>query len=304
MRHRAPPALLALAVALAPAAGRAVDWPDAPVETAPVTQALAPFRWGRAPVWVATGSLTLTARVALTQVTAMSPSAEREAARAVLLRLLGDEVESARALSRARARDPHVDDDFDVALTAAWLDARAGQWTDAADRLDALVVEMPSAASGQDSLAFEAARWRMAAGPESVAAVVRALEARLLLLGPTPALRVTLALALARAGRRPEADALLRERAFLEGAAIAAARPPHGSPVATDANAAFGLWLLAHDRRPDARVQLEIAAREGVAAWRPTHERWLAEATVTPPRPRPGAVGAVVSRPMRDEPDE
>lgn len=280
---------LGLALALSPAVGHGLDWPDGSVtERSTDLDEIAAFRWARLPQWISVSKATV--QRTLAELETQTPTASRLAQRAVLLRLIGRQADCARALHSALALDATVlDRDPDAALTSAWLSARNQQWTSAADMLDTVLARVTTGGLGHESLALEAARWRMSAGPGSVRSAIERLTNRELLLAPTARLTLTLALALARDGQLQRSTALLTTLHATADVASNNARPPNGSPVATDASAALGLWCLAHELPVEAIEQFEIAAHESLPVWRDLHARWLTLARSRAARLRPAA---------------
>lgn len=200
-------ALAVLALALAPGTA-AADWPEARPREA--RDALAGFRWGELPAWIAPSPVRPLA--ALEALDAAGPgAAPRWAERAVLLRLVSRVESAAEALERARAeRGDGAFDDPDALLTEAWIDARRSQFDRAVSRACEALPRLPRS-PWSAPLTLTVARWSLARGPEGLAQA-RALLDALRLVGPlAPRAAALLALVVARGGDEAGARAIVRE---------------------------------------------------------------------------------------------
>ncbi len=270
--HVAHAAALALALVVAPPRALAFDWPVGPREDVSADP-LARFRWDRLSAWRATATNEL--RAALTALTAGPRTPASLAARAVVLRLLSRDDDARDALRRARALSPERDvfDDPDVALTAAYLAARAGDFTEAsslgARALSRMPPPAPQSLTHREALALEVARWSMARGPDGLRDAELTLRAFASVVPASPALRAALALALTRQGRVDEARLLVEPlRDTLRPTDGDDAEMPDGAVIRGESLAATGVALSLLGRRRDAVPALTRAAAEVPAVWR------------------------------------
>jgi len=273
---RAP--ALAMSPLLGAAPARAFDWP-VPRADAPARDPIEAVRWDRISAWQAPALPDL--RAALARLDAAPEGARAEAQRAVVLRILRRDDEARAALRRALARSPDgaVLDDPDVALTAGWLAARAGDFDEAA-RLGARgIARLPRAPAfghaHRESLALEVARWSMARGPAGLDDALRVLRAGAADAPASALARAEVALALARAGRLDDARAAAAPAALtLQGAEADAL--PAGATLPAEVSAAVGVALLLGGRARDARAPLEAAAAGAPGPWRDFQRAQLA----------------------------
>jgi hypothetical protein len=266
--RRATVVTLSLLLGAAPA--RAFDWPAPDAEALP-RDPIAALRWDRISAW---HSLPLPElHRALARLDRAPPSARAEALRAVVLRLLRREGDARAALRRALARSSEtaVLDDPDVALTAAWLAARAGDFDTAARLGAAGFARLPRASTAgparRELLALEIARWSMARGPVGLDDALALLRAGAAEATASVPLRAALTLALARAGRTDDARALARTAAPSLAPADTAGSPP-GATLLAEVAAAAGVTLRLAGRPREAIAPLLAAAADVPAPWR------------------------------------
>ncbi len=260
----------------------AFDWPTGPrVERS--DDPLARFRWDRLSAWRSTATNEL--RASLAALSAASQDAPSLAARAVILRLLRRDADAREALRHARAMSPERDvlDDPDVALTAAFLSAREGDFTAAASLGARALARMPPPAPQdalhREALALEISRWSMARGPDGLRDAELVLRAFASVSPASPALRATLALVLSREGRVDEARLLVAPlRDTLRPTDGDDAEMPDGAVVRGEALAATGVALALVGRRRDAEAPLQRAVAEVPAPWRSSVASELAAA--------------------------
>lgn len=270
--HVAHAAALALTLLVAPARALAFDWPVAPREEVSADP-IARFRWDRLSAWRATATNEL--RASLTALTAGPRTPASLAARAVVLRLLSRDDDARDALRHARSLSPERDvlDDPDVALTAAYLAARAGDFTEASSLGARALARMPPPApqsiTHRESLALEVARWSMARGPDGLRDAELTLRAFASMVPASPALRAMLALALTRQGRVDEARLLVEPlRDTLRPTDGDDAEMPEGAVIQGESLAATGVSLSLLGRRREAVPALTRAATEVPVVWR------------------------------------
>lgn len=264
--------ITSLALCLAAPLAHAFDWPVT-ARSASRADAIERFRWDRIGAWYAPAQGELRAALAALDASA-DDGARAHAARAVILRLSQRDDEARGALRRARALSPDgaVLEDPDVALTAAWLAARAGDFAEAASLGAHALARMPPAtpqvATHREALVLEVARWSMARGPDGVGDAAQTLRAFAAVAPASPAVRTALALALVRAQRVDEARLLVAPlRDTLQPADGDDLRAPRGSVVRGEAAAATGVALRLLGRPRDAATALARVA-EAPAPWR------------------------------------
>jgi len=280
MRAPALAASLCLLLGAAPAA--AFDWPVARAD-APPRDPIERLRWDRINAWHALSLPDL--RLALARLDDAPESARSLGLRAVVLRLQRRDDEARAALRRALSLSPDraVLDDPDVALTAAWLAARAGDFAEATRLGRHALSRMARPASlslaHREALSLEVARWSMARGPDGLDDAIRILRAGASTAAASPLVRATVALALARGGHLDDARAAAAApiAAGLQGA-DAAAGLPSGATLPEEVSAAVGVALLLCDRPREAREALTVAAQGSPEVWRPFQRAQLAAA--------------------------
>lgn len=279
MRAPALAASLSLLLGAAPAA--AFDWPVARADALP-RDPIERLRWDRINAWHALSLPDL--RLALARLDDAPESARTLGLRAVVLRLQRRDDEARAALRRALALSPDraVLDDPDVALTAAWLAARAGDFAEATrlGRHALSRMARPSALSlgHREALSLEVARWSMARGPDGLDDALAILRAGAATAAASPLVRATVALALARGGRLDDARAVAAPLAPTLQGADAAANLPSGATLPAEVSAAVGVALLLCDRPREAREALTAAAQGSPEVWRPFQRAQLAAA--------------------------
>jgi tetratricopeptide (TPR) repeat protein len=279
MRASALAASVSLLLGAAPAA--AFDWPVARVDALP-RDPIERLRWDRISAWHAPSLPDL--RLALARLDAAPESARSLGLRAVVLRLQRRDDEARAALRRALSLSPDraVLDDPDVALTAAWLAARAGDFAEASrlGRSALSRLARPSALSfaHREALSLEVARWAMARGPDGLDDALRVLRAGASTTAASPLVRATLALVLARAGRLDDARAVASlVAATLQNTDITGALPS-GATLPDELSAAVGVALLLNGHPREAREALTVAAQGSPEVWRPFQRAQLAAA--------------------------
>jgi hypothetical protein len=273
--------VLAMSCLLAASTAQGFDWPVPPRSESSLDPIEA-LRWDRISAWHAPAIPEL--RAALLRLDAAPDEGRAEALRAVVLRLMRREEEARAALRRALLRSPDgaVLDDPDVALTAAWLAARAGDFAQATrygmhglTRLPRVPVHGRAA---REALAVEVARWAMAQGPSGLDDALRVLHTGVAEAAASALARATLVLALARAGRTDDARAVAIPTApTLERGEEAAALLP-GATLPTEVSAAVGVTLLLGGRIQRVRPLLEEAAAGAPEPWRAFQRALLAQA--------------------------
>jgi Flp pilus assembly protein TadD len=273
-------AVVLLAAPLAQAAGRA-RWP-VPVGQTGALDLLAPVRWESEPAWTSVSPARL--EYLLQQIESAPPPA-RLAASAVLLRGLGRFDDARTALTRAVAADPTVLQDPDVALTHAYLLARAQRYAEAVAAARPVFPQLGGRADARTELALEVARWSMARGADGLAEALAVLRTVTALGPPEPMLRATLALALTRAGRLEEAREIARSGPLPPVSAALAAQQ-RGSLLPGEGDAAVGVALLLVGRGREAIEPLARAVGRVPAPWRASLDESLASARRAPAPPR------------------
>jgi hypothetical protein len=255
----------------------AFDWP---VTESVVTRTdgFARFRWESLATWRTPAPAE--ARTFLANLARLPPS-ESQVMRVVLLRLLGREEEVRIALSEAITSSALVLDDPDVALTAAWMAARQGDFAQATAwgkrALTHMNTHSVQTLQRREVLVLEVARWSMARGSEGLADAIAVLRGHVALVAASPMVRATLALCLLRQGHTDEARWMVIPIA-------SGLHPEDGvqqvsvSMVSGDGDAAIGVALRLSGRTRDALVPLERAVRAVPEAWRgfQSHELELA----------------------------
>ena len=283
-RHRHVALALALASTTVFAASRAsaFEWPTA-VRTERADDPIARFRWDRLSAWRSTATNEL--RASLATLSSGPQDAPSLAARAVILRLLRRDADARECLRHAREMSPERDvlDDPDVALTAAFLSAREGDFTEAASLGARALARMPPPAPQdalhREALTLEISRWSMARGPDGLRDAEFVLSAFASVTPASPALRTTLALVLSREGRVDEARLLVAPlRGTLRPTDGDDAEMPDGALVRGESLAATGVALVLVGRRHDAEAPLTRAATEVPAPWRSSVASELAAA--------------------------
>lgn len=280
----------------------ALDWPARP-SPAPVTREadpIAPVRWDALSAW--TSPSLPAARLALQRLdVAPDDRAPRHARRAVLLRVLGREEDSRRALQRAFDLSPDLSpcDDPDVALTAAWLAARRADWAVAAELGQRALSRMGPQTMGREPLVLEVARWSMARGPEGLDRAAALLRGFVAVSPASPMVRATLALCLARAGRTDDARALVAPvRTLLEPFAGDWNSAAPDATVRGEGAAAVGVALTLAGRGREAVEPLARSVEQGPAVWQRFQSQWLAQARRAGPAVVvSSASGAVLQQP-------
>lgn len=207
------------------------------------------------------------------------------AARAVALRLLERVDDAQRALDRARSLDAAVLDDPDVALTHAFLLARAGQFEQAVTAARLVLPRLSGALDARVDASVEVARWALRRGPTGVPSALAILREAAAVQPPDPSLRATLAFALALAGRNEEA----REVARSGPVPAASMRPLRGTLAQDVLDASIGVAISLSDHAYDATAVLERStSAQGVPeAFRTTINSALQVARSTPRPPPP-----------------
>jgi tetratricopeptide (TPR) repeat protein len=263
---------LALALALTPVTALAYDWPLAPRADASADP-LARFRWDRLSAWRATATSEL--RSALVALSAGPRDAPSLAASAVVLRLLTRDDEARDALRRAQtlSSERGVFDDPDVALTAAYLAARAGDFTEAstlgARALARMAPPAPPSLTHRESLVLEISRWSLARGPDGLRDAEMILRAFASAVPASPSLRAALALVLTREGHVDEARLLVIPlRDTLRATDGDDAQNPDGAVVRGESLAATGVALRLVGRHRDAIDPLTRALTTVPTVWR------------------------------------
>jgi tetratricopeptide (TPR) repeat protein len=293
-------ALVSVALLLASTSALALDGVRWPVSNASTrNDPLAALRWPNGG-WTcvlsrdvaSTPRAAQTALALLDRRVAESPrDARSHAARAVALRLLERTDEARRALDRAQAIDAAVLDDADVALTHAFLLARAGQYEEAVGVARRVLPRLSGALDTRVEASVEVARWSLRRGPPGVAAALSILREAASVQPPDPALRAALAFALVLDGRQTEAREVARSGA-VPSATPSAARPPRGTLTPELVDAAVGVALSLSDHAYDAVTVLEASVAAGGAAgvplaFRPAVAGALQSARATPRPPPP-----------------
>jgi tetratricopeptide (TPR) repeat protein len=184
------------------------------------------------------------------------------AARAVALRLL-DRIEDAqRSLDQAKSLDATVVSDPDVALTDAFLLARAGQFERAVTVARRVLPRLSGSLDARIDASVEIARWSLRRGTEGLPEALAILREAAAVRAPDPALRATLAFALALAGRNDEAREVARSGPIPSSAT---ARAPRGTLAQEILDASIGVALSFTDRAYDAVSLLErTSSAQGV----------------------------------------
>lgn len=273
MRARLAPTL-SLSIALCAGGARAFEWPVVTAPEASRADLVERFRWDHISAWYAPAPDAI--RGALDQLdAARDDSARAHGLRAVLHRLLRQDDEARAALERALARSPDraVLDDPDVALTAAWLAARAGDFNSATSlgvhALARMSPSSPQTVTHREALVLEVARWSMARGASGLDDAVHILRAFVAASPATPMVRATLALALARGGHVDEARALVVPvRETLRPGDGDGERLVRGGVVFGEGPAAAGVALRLVGRARDAVEPLTRASTQVPEAWR------------------------------------
>lgn len=279
MRAPALAATLSLLLGAAPAA--AFDWPGRHAD-APPRDPIERLRWDRINAWHALSLPDL--RLALARLDDAPESARTLGLRAVVLRLQRRDDEARAALRRALSLSPDraVLDDPDVALTAAWLAARAGDFAEATrlgrHALSRMARPTSLSLAHREALSLEVARWSMARGPDGLDEALAILRAGASTAAASPLVRATVALALARAGRLDDARAVAAPLAPTLQGADAAANLPSGATLPEEVSAAVGVALLLGDRPREAREALTVAAQGSPEVWRTFQRAQLAAA--------------------------
>ncbi|MEI8254602.1 MAG: tetratricopeptide repeat protein [Deltaproteobacteria bacterium] len=276
-----------------------VHWPAATTPQNASYDPIAGVRWS-VEGWVALGT-GAPAHVALTDVDAQIASRPDDAAlhaqRAVVLRVLQRFEEATRELAGAIARDAHVTDDPDVALTDAYLAARAGRFDDAVRSARHAMPRLDGSEDLREQLVLEVARWSMARGPDGVDDAIALLRE---MTGPgasAAVARATLSLALHRRGRVDEAREVARSAELPSPYASTMPRP--GALVDGEIDAAVGTAYLLAGRGPEAVTFLERALGHVTRVWRTSIEASLAEARRTPGHAATARTTLPASRPGR-----
>jgi hypothetical protein len=147
-----------------------VHWPSIAPSRDSRADPIASVRWNTEG-WVLAGTAA-PAHMALNEVDSLlairGDDSLLHAQRAVVLRVV-QRFDQARAeITSAIARDPTVLDDPDVALTHAYLTARAGQWAEAVAIARRAVPRLEGNEEARAQIVVEIARWSMARGPEGL----------------------------------------------------------------------------------------------------------------------------------------
>jgi hypothetical protein len=255
----------------------AFDWPVTD-SVAMRSDGFARFRWESLGTWRTPAPAE--ARTFLANLERLPPT-ESQSMRVVLLRLLGREEEVRVALSTAIARSALVLDDPDVALTAAWMAARHGDFAQATAlgrrALARMNTQNVQTLQRRESLVLEVARWSMARGSDGLPDAIALLRGHTVLVAASSMVRATLALCLLRQGHVDEARWTVTS--------IASGLHPEdgvqqvaGAVVSGDGDAAIGVALRLSGRTRDALVPLERAMRTVPEVWRgfQSHEFELA----------------------------
>jgi tetratricopeptide (TPR) repeat protein len=275
---------LALAIVATPALAFATwGWPSSDTNAQAPGDLIAPVRWGAQP-WI--GLNPGQAQNVLGQIDALAarpnPPASLLAARAVVLRVLQRYDDAQATLARATARDPHVLDDPDVALTAGYLAARHGHWAEAFTLGRSALPRVLGNDDARADLAVELSRWSMARGPSGVADAIAVLR-EATFVSSRPMLRATLALAYARANRAEEAREVAHGGQLpTPYETVADAR--RGGLLNAEGDAALGVALLLAGRGREAVEPLTRAAASSPAPWRASLNEALAQARRSPSR--------------------
>ncbi|MFO0559854.1 MAG: hypothetical protein U0269_17675 [Polyangiales bacterium] len=287
----------AFALCFSSAEARAIDgvrWPTTAVATR--ADPIAALRWPNGG-WtcVLSRDATNTPRQAQTAITLLDRriadnprDARALAARAVALRLLERIDDAQRALDRAKSLDATVVDDPDVALTDAFLLARAGQFERAVIAARRALPRLSGSLDARVEASVEVARWSLRRGTEGLAPALAILREAAAVQSPDPSLRATLAFALALAGRNDEAREVARSGPVPSAATARAAR---GTLAQDVLDAAVGVAISLSDHAYDAAPVLErSSSAQGVpesfrAAINSALQ--LARSTPRPPPPPP-----------------
>jgi hypothetical protein len=208
------------------------------------------------------------------------------AARAVALRLLERIEDAQRALDRAKALDAAVVDDPDVALTDAFLLARAGQFERAVSVARRALPRLSGSLEARGEASVEVARWSLRRGTEGVAQALAILREAAAVQSPDPSLRATLAFTLALAGRNDEAREVARSGPVPSATTTRAAR---GTLAQDILDASVGVAISLSDHGYDAAPVLErTSAAQGVPeSFRAAINSALQVARSTPRPPPP-----------------
>lgn len=269
------------ALSAAPGRAAAIDWP-VPAPESLDDDPLREFRWDQVSEWYPPQRPNV--RDALGRLDAAPRETARwHGARAVLLRLSQRESDARAEITRALALAPDraALDDPDVALTAGWLAARAGDFTAAFEYGRGALPRMPPLTCSRASLVLEIARWSMARGPDGLPGAIDLLRGFVALCPPPPLVRATLALALVRAGKLDEARGVAAPlRVTLE--AYAGDGAPRGAVVQGEGPAAVGVALVLVGRGRDAIEPLTRATESVPASWRAFQQSQLALARRSP----------------------
>lgn len=255
----------------APGVARA-DWPHAaPVARVDPTRAL---RWTALPHWIAPSPVIPREVLATLDAAETSPSVLQS--RALALRLLGRPDDAARALVDARARLGGGLDDPDAMLTAAWLEARRSNFTDAARVARAAMARLPATS---EALTLTVTRWSLARGPEGLGDAGALLEGLRVLGMSTPRAAALTVLWMARAGDEPGAQALAQSLGAALGAPLAEPHPTdRQDPAFPEQINAVGVALLLAGRPAEAAPLLRRAAELTPPGWRGFQQRMLLRA--------------------------
>ncbi len=277
-----------------------VHWPAATALHNGRYDPIAAVRWS-VEGWVLIGT-GAPAQIALSDVDALLASRPNDptlhAQRAVILRVLQRFEESSRELASAIARDAHVIDDADVALTQAYLAARGGQFAEAVQSARRALPRLDGSEELRGQLVLEIARWSMARGPDGLDEAIALLRE---MTGPSAAAamaRATLCLALHRRGHDDEAREVARGADLPSPYSSTVPRP--GALVDGEIDAAIGTAYLLAGRGLEAVGFLERAIARTSRVWRTSLEASLADAHRAPgsapptrmalPAPRRGRV--------------
>lgn len=211
--------------------------------------------------------------------------------RAVALRILMRYDDARASLDQAVAMDTAVLQDPDVALTTAYLAARAQQWAAAVSTARGALPRVNAPVDHRSSLALEIARWSMARGREGLPDAIAVLREVAALGPPERMVRATLALALWRDGRTDEAREVASGGMPTAYEAMNTTR--RGSVLPGEGDAAVGVALVLGGRAHDAVAPLSRAVNTVPEPWRPSISEFLATAR----RAAPGNSGAAPASP-------
>lgn len=293
------PLLLELAVPLlllaptALASGR-VQWPTGH-SSSTTDDPIATLRWNAEAAWI-TGSIPRAER-ALSRIEDSLRQQPRTAMlfayRAVARRALGQFQQSQDDLRRAVTMDPAVLEDPDVALTHAYLLAREQRFAEAVSTARRAFPRIAGSVEVCTELVLEIARWSMARGPEGLADALTVLREITALGPPTPMVRATLALVLARQGAIDQAREIARGGPLPHPDAPTST--PRGAVIMGENDAAIGVALVLAGRARDAIGPLTRAIATVPPPWRTWTSTYLTTARRMLP---PNATGPTVREPL------